>query len=63
MEWFGESTVSLVCKSSIKSLKEGVNRRRKQKPIQPELKVAIKLAIQEASEQVSIIIFYNGTSL
>ena len=53
IEWYGESTVSLVRKSYIKTLKEGVGKRLKLKPLTEDLKNAINLAIIEATKQVS----------
>ena len=52
VEWFGEASVSLVSKSSIRSLKDGISRRLKQqKIISATLKVAIEEAIQAASSK------------
>lgn len=53
MEWFGERTVSLVCKNAVKSLKEGVNKRIKLKPLSTGLKSALRQALEEGSRKVS----------
>ncbi len=49
INWFGESSVSLVSKCNIKGLKEGISRRLKQRAISPQLKAAIEEAIKAAS--------------
>lgn len=51
MEWFGESTVSLVGKAYIQPIKDGVQKKLKQKSVPPDLKEAILEAIQEASRK------------
>ena len=49
MEWYGESTVSLVNHRSITSLREGVAQRLKhRKTITWQLKNAILIALQDA---------------
>ena len=57
VEWFGERTVSLVSRSNVKSLAEGVSRRIKQKPLSTDLKRAIQNAMKDAAKQVS---FYGS---
>ena len=50
MDWFGESTMSLVSKSSISSIKEGL-RIRVKKYINRQLRDAVVEALQEAMNQ------------
>ena len=52
VEWFGEHTRSLVGRSKIHDLREGVMRRMNQKPLGLNLKRAVLQAIEAASKQV-----------
>jgi len=48
VEWFGESTVSIVSKNCILTIEDGVNRRLKKTILTSQLRAAIFLALNEA---------------